>query len=273
MAFKPEKAIRLEARTGALLAARGAKLAADLENFDSVYIGAEFCENLLPAPAELARQVKFFIKLEKKVRVLTPLLTEAGLKRFAACLKALAPLSPGGKVEITVNDLGAAALARRMAPGIPLSLGRLLYDNVFLFKKAILRLVNPASLEFLAELGVRRFEISSAGRFPKTNFADKAVKPLLKDFAVSVYYPYLNLSTARACLTGMTPIPPGEAFTGVKCRRECFVSSFKAEHPLIREELLVRGNTLFLEFPEKFYAAEKDLEKLQADRLVYCPFP
>lgn len=271
MAFKLEKAIRLEARTGALMTSRGAKLAGDLKNFDSVYIGAEFCENLLPAPAELLRQAKFFLKLGKRVRVLTPLLTETGLARFKACLKALAPLS--GDLEATVNDLGAAALARRTAPGITLSLGRLLYDDVFLFKKDILRLVSPESLEFLAELGISRFEISSAGRFPATNFADKAVKPLLKKFSLSVYYPYLNLSTARACMTGMTPAPAGEAFTGVKCRRECFVSSFKVEHPLIREELLVRGNTVFLEFPEKFYAAEKELERLRADRLVYCPFP
>jgi len=273
MAFKVEKAVRLEARTGALIAARGARLAADLKNFDSVYIGAEFCENLLPAPAELARQVKFFLRLGKKIRVLTPLLTDSGLKRFAGCLKVLAPLARNGKVEVTVNDLGAAALARRTAPGMPLSLGRLLYDNVFLFKKDILRLVSPASLAFLTGLGIRRFELSSAGKFPETNFADKDVKPLLKDFAISLYYPYLNLSTARACLTGMTPTPAGQAFSGVKCRKECFVSSFKAAHPLVREELLVRGNTVFLEFPEKFYAAEKDLEELRADRLVYCPFP
>ncbi|MCM2267831.1 MAG: hypothetical protein NDI60_08690 [Elusimicrobiales bacterium] len=276
MASKPvEKAIRLEARTAALLAAGRGKLAAGLKKFDSVYIGAEFCENLLPPPAELARQAAFFLKLGKQVRVLTPLVTEKGLGRLAGCIKTLLRLGGGahaGRIELTVNDIGAARLARELAPKLPVALGRLLYDNVFLFRKDTLRLVNPAALDFFAGLGIRRFELSGTGRFPKTNFGEKAVRARLKDFAVSLYYPYLNMSTARACMTGMEPRAPGEVFNGVLCRRECGVSSFRVAHPLIKEELLVRGNTVFLEFPEKFYTSERKLEQLRVDRLVYCPF-
>jgi len=37
--------------------------------------------------------------------------------------------------------------------------------------------------------------------------------------------------------------------------------------------MLIRGNTVFLEFAEQFYTSEKDLARINVDRLVYAPFP
>ena len=251
------------------------RMTAMLGKFEWVYLGAEFCENLLEEGvcAEAVR----LQKEGKKVCLLTPLLTEKGIGRLSAVFKKLRGLWRAGRLdaarlEITVNDFGAMALAAREKLPFKLSAGRQFSYNSFALMKDSVKVLNRLALEFFAQRGVDRYEISAAGAVPRTNFGKGSCFAGEK-FSFSVYYPYLNLTTTRTCLVGMPYIAPEDSMREVSCRQECRACAFKVAHPWIKEKLLIRGNTVFMEFPEKFYSSEKELEALHVDRLVYCPFP
>ncbi len=265
------KGIKISGLTPDRLAASGA-LEGALAKFDWFYIGAEFCENLIPPPAQLLRTAEFFLRRGRRVCLLTPPVSERGIKSLAAVFRKLRPLA--AELELTANDFGTMELAAELGFGARVSAGRLLLDNLFIPSKTRLQLVNAEALRFFTSRGVSRFEISSAGAKPRSNFGEwrrRGFRP--SDFSLTLYYPYLNMTTTRACLLGAPDIPPHGSVKGIFCRRECGAASFEVRHPLINEELLVQGNTVFMRFPRKFYSSEKDLEKLRVDRLVYCPKP
>ncbi|HAH31616.1 MAG TPA: hypothetical protein DCL44_04815 [Elusimicrobia bacterium] len=247
-----------------------------LERFDWVYLGPEFCENLLEN-AVVSEIVRFQEK-GKKVCLLTPLLSEKGLKRLTAVFKKLIKLRSAGRLdinnlEITVNDFGALELAERENLPFKINIGRQLYDNIFVLKRTQLRVLNRLALDFFTKIGINRYELSTIGIRPRTNFRDRAYGFNPKKFSLTLYYPYLNLTTTRTCMVGMPYIAPDNSVRSIDCDRECRACAFEVTHPWIKEKLLIRGNTMFIEFPDKFYSSEKELKKLRVDRLVYCPFP
>ena len=250
---------------------------AAVRGFGWFYLGAEFCENLLDA--SVCEEAVRLQGLGKKVCLLTPMLSEKGIGAVDAVFKKLSGLARRGKLdadrlEITVNDFGALELARRGRLPFKLNAGRLFYDNVFQWAGKQLKVHNGLALGFFREFGITRYELSTAGNLPGTNFDKGGTYGFdRRDFSITLYYPYLNLTSARACLVGMPYVPPEESAKGVSCALECRIGSFEIAHPSIKEKLCVRGNTVFLHFPDKFYGREKDLAGLRVDRLVYCPFP
>ena len=270
-----EKAIRLGAMTLADLKKSGG-LEAALSGFTRFYLGAEFCENLLDA--SVCEEAAWLQGRGKKICLLTPMLSEKGAGRLDSIFKKLLKLAKRGGIdaaglEITVNDFGAVELAKRNRLPFRLNAGRLLRDNVFDDTWKAVKVHNGLALEFFRGLGITRFELSTIGSLPEVNFAKGGLYGFdPRAFKITLYYPYLNLTSTRTCLVGMRDVPPEESARGVTCARECRISSFTLAHPSIKEKLLIRGNTVFLEFPDKFYAAEKDLQKMNVDRLVYAPF-
>lgn len=271
-----EKGIRLGAMTLANLRKSGG-LAAALEGFERFYLGPEFCENLLDR--SLLREAAWLQGRGKKVCLLTPLLSEKGAGLLDSLFKKLFRLAENGgldpaRLEITVNDFGAVELARKNRLPFRLNAGRMLRDNVFDDTGGKIAVHNGLALDFFRGLGITRFELSTLGTSPDLNFGKGRLYGFdRRKFRLTLYYPYMNLTTTRTCLVGMRDVPPEESARGVDCGRECLISSFELAHPAIKEKLLVRGNTVFLEFPEKFYASEKDLARMNVDRLVYAPFP
>jgi hypothetical protein len=122
-------------------------------------------------------------------------------------------------------------------------------------------------------LGVKRFEFSATGRLMGTNLTEaRSCGFNAGDIAITLHYPFLNLTTARACAVGLPKTGPEDSVSGINCRRECALCSFEVEQPLIKEKLFVKGNTVFLKFPGKFYSSPATLLKRRIDRLVYSPF-
>ncbi len=270
-----ENGIRLAERGSAWLRAGGG-LDEALRRFGWFYCGAEFCENLLPTPGWYAREAEFFLGRGAAVCLLTPPVSEKGLKVLRPVFRGLARLAraAAGRIEVTVNDLGALQLARETAPELALNAGRLIYDNVLLADRRKLKVLNGEAVRLFASLGVDRFEISTTGRQQETNFGDaKAYGFRPSDIALTLHYPYLNLTSGRSCVTGMPDIGPEDSPAGVACRRECAACAFELSHPSINEPLTVRGNTVFLKFPAKFYRNADTLRRRRIDRLVYSPFP
>lgn len=271
-----EKGIRLG--TVPLGSLRGAGTLEDaLRGFTRFYIGPEFCEDLLDEG--LCTEAVRLRELGKKVCILTPMLGERGaakLDRIFVKLSALAAkgrLDPAG-LEVTVNDFGAVELAAKRRLPFRLNAGRLLRDNVFDTTGKPLKVHNGAALEFFRSLGITRFEIPTIGALPVSNFHEGRRYGFdRRSFRITLHYPYLDLTTTRACPTGLRDAVPGGRSGRAACARECLIGPFELRHPMIKEKLLIRGNALFLEFPEKFYSSEKELASLNIDRLVYSPFP
>ncbi len=248
-----------------------------LRGFSRVYIGPEFCEELLDE--SLCREAVRLSGLGKKVCLLTPMLGERGAAKLDRVFAGLAALAAKGRLrpaglEITVNDFGAVELAAKRRLPFRLNAGRLLRDNVFDTTGKPLKVHNGAALEFFRSIGITRFEIPAIGALPVSNFREGRRYGFdRRSFRVTLHYPYLDLTTTRACPTGLRDAVPGGRNDRAACARECLIGPFELRHPMIKEKLLIRGNAVFLEFPEKFYSSERQLAALNIDRLVYSPFP
>ena len=270
-----EKGIRLGTVTLTDLKKSGG-LEAAMRGFTRFYLGPEFCENLLDD--SVCAQAAWLQSRGKKICLLTPLLSEKGVKLLDSIFKKLLKLSLRGEIdpaelEITANDFGAIVLAKRNRLPFKLNAGRLLRNNIFDDSVNGIKVHNGLALEFFHRFDITRFELSTVGIFPTVNFDRGRFYGFnRRTFKITLYYPYLDLTSTRTCLIGMRDIPPEESARGVNCARECRIGTFELTHPYIKEKLLVRGNTIFLEFPNKFYPLEKDLSKMNVDRLVYAPF-
>ncbi len=272
-----ETGLRLGEAGSAALEKTGA-LAGALERFDWFYTGAEFCENLLQTPAWHEKEALFYLGKGAKVCFLTPPLSEKGLRvlrpvfRRLAALRKKHPRAAKG-IEVTVNDLGALELARETGLGLALNAGRLLYDNIFFVTRARLTVLNGGAVKLFAGLGVRRFELSTTGSTLANNFgAAKAMGFRPDQLSLTLHYPYLNMTSARTCVSGMPDTGPEDSADGIRCKRECGICSLELEHPAVNEKLYVKGNTVFLKFPQKFYSRPESLLNRRINRLVYSPF-
>ena len=65
---------------------------------DLVYLGSEFCQNLLPGPAEFGRALKLF---RRPVVLATPLLTDELFRNIEAVIRARG--GSGGPLEIVAT--------------------------------------------------------------------------------------------------------------------------------------------------------------------------
>lgn len=255
---------------------RSGELRGLLDRFSWFYTGAEFCENLLDDQA--AEDAVLLQRSGKSVCLLTPPLSEKGVARLRALFRALRARCRAGKLdparlEVTVNDFGAIALAAAEELPFRLNLGRQLQFNAFLLTRSSLKALNRRALEFFRARGITRYEVSTTGRLPRTNFRDAAFGLDPRKFSFTLYYPYLNLTTGRTCITGMPDIPPEASVRGVACGFECRACAFQVVHPWVKEKLYIKGNSVFMKFPDKFYSSPQQLERRRIDRLVYCPLP
>lgn len=247
-----------------------------LGRFNWFYVGSEFCENLLEEA--LCDDVVRFQEKGGRVCFLTPPLSEKGVARLQNIFSALRALEKAGQVdfsrlELSVNDFAALELARSCGIAAELSAGRIFYENVFTQTKGHINALSRQALDTFSALGIKRYAISVAGEGLRSNFGNRRYGLGNREFSLTLYYPYINLTTTRTCMAGMPDIWPHQSIDGINCLRECRACAFEVAHPWIKEKLLVRGNTVFMEFPGKFYSSEKELEKLRIDRLVYAPFP
>lgn len=242
-----------------------------LKKFDWFYIGAEFCENLLTV--EFCGEAAALQAAGKKVCLLTPPVSGGGIKTLDAVFRKLLSLYRRGRLdpdrlEITVNDFGALELAVKRRLPFRLNSGRLLFDNAFEGSRNFLRIHSFGAIELFARFGVKRHELSDAGG--RRNYTLRGPGGTrAAELKISLFYPYLNLTSARACPVGMPEARSAEQ----ACGRACLAASFELDHPAIKEKLSLRGNTVFLELPRRFPAGKKELSELRVDRLVYCPFP
>ncbi len=194
-----------------LAAARGVRA-------DLVYLGSEFCENLLPTPAQFKRARAL---PGKRAVLVTPLLTERGLKKAEAVVRSCAA---AGGLEVVVNDLGLAGLLAKKYPRkTVLSAGRVLAG-----------ILSASPDPFLARLfkehGIARLEADRAETVERFS--------RLPGLRFTFHAPYAYAGLTRFC-------PWEKRWTGGRCGFSCRRGPKKLASRLLPEPLYLIGAGYF----------------------------
>ena len=241
--------------------------------YERLYFGNEFCERLLPSVAILESAVEEAAGRGLAFTLVTSFATDAGLDRMKPLFEALHRMDI--PAEIVVNDWGVLGYLKRTFADncLPLAAGRLLTkqardprlgklaETVPDRAMAHFRMSNvdgPRLAAFLRRMGVVRAE------FDNPLHGLERQDP---DLPGSIYHPYLYLTTTRLCYaTARKGGQRGQRTPGL-CAMECRDRTFSLTHRKMPADLLLHGNTIFLENRQ----LPVNLEQLRVDRLVYQP--
>lgn len=257
--------------------------------YQRIYWGAEFCQNLIPSLADTEKALRFTRQNNLGFSLVTPFVTECGLKRLKEILKWLK--QKRAKTEIIVNDWGILELLSTEFKGVfELGLGRLLVRQsrdpamkrvlekqplfavkgkdgrisiivhrppAKIYQKGIkASYVNSPLLQsLLSGFGIERVELNNL--IQGLNLAEIRLKK-------SLYTPYVNISTTRFCPmeTRLQRI-----YRINVCRRECQGYYDILRNKAIPKVIYKRGNTTFYKNPVDI----KEAVGLGVDRLVFQP--
>ncbi len=231
----------------------------DLTCISRVQFGNEFCQKLLPSPAELERAVAASERLGLAFTLVTPYATDAGLADIRRLIDALP--THDRTTELVVNDLGVLRLVRKSRDDLTPVLGRLIdkmmrdprtgpyYNAPDAPPHALAALRRPAvtsddTLHALIDLGIARVELDQVHQGIDLDEAAGAI-------ALSIHVPYAFVASGRICMSGSYGQRRHEKFAvGDACSHECQDLLFRLGNessPYDDRSMAVyeRGNGLF----------------------------
>lgn len=250
----------------------------NIDNFDRIYFGDSFCQNLIPTKETLLETYKIVSEKNIKFTLNTPYVTDDALKKVLANVELLYKYD--NNIELVFNDWGIFYEIRKNFPKINLVLGRLLTKQR----------TDPNSLKMITNTQEKINDITPK-RVPKSSFehfqssiindvvfqdyiVDNNIKRVEIEFLVwdmkiklkdnikaTVYYPFAHISTTRNCgILNMTYI---------KCNKMCL--EVKIEYPMEPSfpfPYTVIGNTIYYNLEN--ILTDKKLEKYPSiDRIVF----
>jgi hypothetical protein len=231
-----------------------------VKDYDFIYLGSEFCENLLDL--DCIKPIKKLNIWGKRICFLTPIVTDKGIKLIDFLLKEISKIKFKNRLEISVNDFGVLNLIYRKYKGrFTINIGRHLSRNFFTIKKDMIEISTVEGINFLNSLNIKRFEISNFSKMPSIDYKRKKNK-----FKLTMFYPYTHVSTTRMCMLGMPDIRHEDSIDGINCNKECLICDYKVKNQKIKEELIVKGNSVFVRYENNFIM---DRVKLNVDRIVF----
>lgn len=240
----------------------------NIQNYERVYFGSEFCEKLLPSFKKLKSVMNYCLERDKKLTLLTPIVTNKGLKKLKKLLKKFYNVKESSW-EVVVNDWGVLNWLQKMEyKGI--AIGRLLTKQkrgprIMRLKDKLssktlthlkkFSLDNPILRELFDNVGVIRVELDNVlqGIESKTSFSK------------TLYYPYVYITTTRYCLLSKLGKREFKLRRIETCNKECKKFDFVLTHKNMPKKIYLKGNTQFY----KNYELPEDLESLNIDRIVY----
>jgi hypothetical protein len=251
----------------------------DPENLDSlilsergaarVYLGNEFCENLIPSRRELLRALGRLEERRLDASLATPMPSDCGIERVARLCEVL----PAG-TEVIVNDWGVLRFLRMRFPDLVPVAGRLLarqmkdprLDSSEWSRLVPHGLFSASRIALLLELGFQRMEIDLPPHFVPDAIDARGLR-------LTVHAPYGYCSKGRICRIGSRSLPAAQKFaSGHPCQRECLKYVARMERPSPAGAGLrtfQRGNTLFYRYSEEMARSLRTLlEDGRADRLA-----
>jgi hypothetical protein len=234
----------------------------------ALYFGSEFCQELLPQLGDAEAFCAYCADHELEAVLLTPLVTQRGLRRLSRLLGGLA--RRGWSPAVVFNDWGVFELLRQSHPVLPRRMGRLmnrgLRDPRLEMKPGATGGENTgrgAGLRtFASALGVTAVESDADLEPGYLGSGDNGLERTL-------HLPYTFASSGRNCLEKALGTAAGKGMftqglaTGCKapCRGVC-----RPENRQDTQKTMWRsGNTLFFEAPAAWVSRHIAL----ADRLVF----
>ncbi|HAT72653.1 MAG TPA: hypothetical protein DCS63_07540 [Elusimicrobia bacterium] len=190
----------------------------DINKYDMVYLGSEFCQNLLPAKDDFRLLAEAGAK---KIVLLTAPMSGEGLRRAFALITWLS--RRGVAFEVVVGDLGLLRLIGKMKNVKPfVSISRVLCREFTSMPAVDMEL-------FSKKYGISRVETDSGAA---------VLKLLGRSLLINFHYPFRYAVLSRYC--------PFLRKIGVCSGRPCAGKSVKLIHPgFSAHSLFLRNNTYF----------------------------
>jgi hypothetical protein len=201
--------------------------------FSRLYVGDEFCQQLIPSGRELESMIELADSRHVPVTLATPPVTDDGLDGLGPALRALADRPAA---EVLVNDWGTLRHVHRLFPELRKVLGRVLHREAK-DPRASGRHATASLTEPYVTL-LRRFGVSmlSLDRLP----ADESPLPL------AVHLPYEFVTAGRACVISGVAFPEPKKFrSDFACPRPCRTLFLDLRSSDPRVEMRQKGNALY----------------------------
>jgi len=246
----------------------------DSKQYSRIYIGNEFCDRRIPSVDFLKRIAKWCSGAPMELTLVTPCMTDAGLKPLKAALDYLS--GENKKLEVVINDWGVLRVLRRDYPSSTFILGRILvsrylcrffsHEAVGQFsssveKKKFYCFFPGAFLELMKEYGIKRFEFNSYNHLYLTQ------EQLIENGIMAhIYFPYTYLTVTRHCRfpNHYDPVPLVDVTI---CHDECVGRYAVLSNCLHERELIEYGNARFIKEKDIFHNTEYSI-----DRVIYNDF-
>lgn len=228
----------------------------------------------MPSPSQLKKALYFAEENNVDFTLVTPYVTNSGLKKVEKLILTLSELKP--ESEIVFNDWGVFHLLKELNYPLQPILGRLLNKM-----KRGPRIVNiqdripttsreyfitpslsiPAVQNFLLKNNIRRVEFDNL--LQGLNLA--GITPHLH---LSLYLPFAYISTTRFC--SMSAITDDQEMKiGIsECKKECQRYAFQLRNPVMTTPLIRKGNTIFFSNEQIPYELIKEKK---IDRIIIEP--
>lgn len=236
--------------------------------FQVLYIGNEFCERLLPEPAELLEILDWCSHKKIKPVLTTSFLTNEGIKKIRVILEAIRDYVLS--CEIVINDWGALEMINNYSPELKLWIGRMItsrYKNLKIFDdiRPLLHLffkervkIPGLLFDFLITRNVVGMEFNSP-YYLACNY--KEFKKRGYKMAVHIPYMYLTVTRYCNCLNGYSGYFRDSI---ISCKRECKEYTGILHRHSYLENILSKGNAYFKEITLQY---SKDA--LILDRVIF----
>lgn len=201
------------------------------KKYDIIYLGSEFCQNLIPSEQEIKKVLDVGFK---KVVLFIPFLTEEKFNQYKNLILKLAK-NYENKIEISTSDIGIIYFLNKRFPKIPKNISRPLSIEFVRMKNEILK-------ETIKELKINAIETD------EEIFIQKLIKNKIKThFHVRLAFVALQ----RHC-----------AFTGkitTNCNKICIGRQLNLTIPKTNHIIITRNNVYLKKIYPKNY---KNVERL-----------
>jgi len=243
-----------------------------------IYLGDEFCSHRLPELPDLVAFHRFAQKKALKVTLLTPVCTNAALRKQGQLFDYLKGCD--GETEIVVNDWGTLVFLRERYPHFRIATGRMfnkgfkdprlvLPERVSSISREAKELLTQSTYDGkeirnkLAELGVTRWE---RDLLPYQRFRLEGGSGLM----VSIYFPFGYFTSGRVCWVASASKPASQKFIPLdECSQPCRLSVPELQCRDFSLPVFQNGNTVFYQYTPVMVASLLKSAQRRDVRLVY----
>jgi hypothetical protein len=218
-------------------------------DYDRIYFGNEFCDELIPSLDDLKFAISVAKEKNKDLSFVTCYVSEYKIKKYYHLLNTLAGLAP--RSEVIINDWGVLGIC--LQNNLTPVLGRLLVrqkrdPRISFFMKLLpdlsrLRVhqtgLNNYFKDFLKTQSINRIELDNLIQGIDMNELQDV------NFGYSVYIPYGYVTTTRICFFRNKNISKNKRFSILPCINKSECGLAKLYNKQIKDNLFMRGNTIF----------------------------